>query len=71
MILPKFYPLPVIKNINVGKNSKIGSSVIRGDVKIGKNCVIENSVIMNGVTIGDGSVVSFSIIGKIQKLERM
>lgn len=60
-ILP---PCLLSKNINVGKNSKIGSSVIRGDVKIGKNCVIENSVIMNGVTIGDGSVVSFSIIGE-------
>lgn len=60
-ILP---PCLLSKNINVGKNSKIGSSVIRGDVKIGKNCVIENSVIMNGVTIGDSSVVSFSIIGE-------
>lgn len=60
-ILP---PCLLSKNINVCKNSKISSSVIRGDVKIGKNCVIENSVIMNGVTIGDGSVVSFSIIGE-------
>jgi len=60
-ILP---PCLISKNVNIGKNSRISSSVVRGDVKIGKNCIIENSVIMNGVTIDDGSVVSFSIIGE-------
>ena len=56
-------PCLISNNVNIGKNSKIKSSVIRKDVKIGKNCVIENSVIMDGVKIGDNSVVSFSIIG--------
>jgi len=56
-------PCLISKNVKVGNNSKIASSVIRKDVKIGENCVIENSVIMDSVKIGDNSVVSFSIIG--------
>lgn len=56
-------PCLLSKNVKVGENSNISSSVIREGVKIGKNCTVENSVIMEGVKIGDNSVVSFSIIG--------
>ena len=55
-------------NVEIGKGSKVISSVILDNVKIGRNVQIENSVIGEGCIIGDGAKIINSVIGDEEEI---
>ncbi len=55
-------------NVEIGKGSKVISSVILDNVKIGRNVQIENSVIGESCIIRDGAKIINSVIGDGEKI---
>ena len=55
-------------NVEIGKGSKVISSVILDNVKIGRNVQIENSVIGESCIIRDGAKIINSVIGDEEEI---
>ena len=51
------------ENEKIGKNGKIGNSVIGSICEIGDNCEIINSVIWNGTKIKDRARLTLDVVG--------